>query len=774
MKGNHIPSTISARAVRDVLRLNQVIDTSRRDSSLRKRKKVYYFFDPAILDVFAMPMKYAPRLAALPSLLGVDEGGEVSEHNDADSSPAEILNGSALLTGQFIFNRALVGDGQDLYVAPEHMADFQGYWSRIEDGYNQAVGELTARDDRSEGRIIHTLHRRLREIKALRNDGSYTETQYLHRTQTSVLSSLAQVSRPETIPARHRLRQLVERDVLADASSLAFFTPEIIAPEYDKVQWWIDTITDIKKHNPRPSTREAIERDAVTLEQLYLLNQKHSRNPNAFLLITDDNGLFNAYEQRLKLDGGGFMPLRRVVQFSPILNINDMGGTFRLKSIFFELQAATKSVSDIFKSNDAGWETRLGTDPDTVKKYVDEIITKRKIDAADLRERIETVSSLWIRVLGFACSLKADLIEDAVEKEQEYWTSFARSRTFRHQFESALDGWQSSVTQVSTILRKEIWALKAPRKVTEEFGARPLPSKFTNFASSRLMGRSLSDIVDELKEKRLGGLDTVSSIEVMEERLLVMSALCLEVGAWAGADNLIRRANAPQTRQIYLEGSLGRELKFFKCRAIRLAADQRDWNRRFGVVDRELTALLHTSGKDAFEHRRLQSEMLGLLTCAVAWGHLEGRDEERVLINLSRLINVVRTIDSEILSSGKGFDQTYERPIMHQIYLNILDTVFWSQRLTGHVEDSLRPIAEKALRHVVDASSLFYESAHLVIYPKVAEIILMGPNGDTVGEIHDYIERLLKADKKAGFAFDLPAVDKIEFGEMQRFLQSCQ
>ncbi len=774
---NRKPQSTFARLIGDVFRLKLLLMRSRQDDNSAKHYKINYFIDPAILELYTEPQIWAPSIAPLPSLLGIEPS---PRSRDNPHNRNDLLAAGALLTGEYIFSRHLTGDGNDLYVSPEHMEDFVAFLNKVVDRYDHTRAKVDATDERAEGILYGRLNHELNSMHVVRQGtkpNAEMEAQWLTRTRDIVLKHLAEAAYSDLL-SLHRLQELTRLDVLASASTHPLFTHDIIAPSFENVQWWSKRILANKSGSFQKSPR-ALEADAVTLEQLYQLNKVRKETGNTFLLITDDDALFRSYIDRIRQDVGTFMPLRRPTQYIPVLNIKDMGGEFQTDRIFKELETAISNLVTVLSSNDseAGF-------PDYIAEaaFIQDEITKldRRPDASEttVEEYVADVSRLWTQLLKYACTSKADIIRKAVDRENEYLREFFRSRQFRDDFEGTAGSLRDSFSRLEApyaLLRSEIWALEwagrdnspdtGPRR---DYAPRALPTQFSLSSSPALKGTTLNDVVVALHKDGLKALGQVMSITDLSERMLVMSGLCIDIGAWAAAANLIDRGRQHLKTQKPQNPQLVREFGFFHCMTTRLSASKDDWSRpTYRAIEPELQRLLDTAGHNTFDRDRIYFELIAVNLCAVAWSYNANGINSETRKHLDRVLELLDGAPTPAYTAVT--DDVQAAPgwrIQRQLLLNILDATFWAKVVLTTVPAKLTARATQSLSLIDSNSAAFGPSAHLSLYPNMARLALGVASEDAIRMREDTqktIDTLLREDRKAGFALDLPSVDKVEF-----------
>src|SRR5262249_6267499 len=158
------------------------------------------------------------------------------------------------------------------------------------------------------------------------------------------------------------------------------------------------------------------------------------------------------------------------------------------------------------------------------------------------------------------------------------WQELMRPEVLERGIETQLQTLEDSVEKLaasSTVLRYAVWALNAGNQSGEtlEYGKREVLSYCRDFRSERFAGKILTDIIVEITDSEKG-IQYVEEAEVRAESLMVSGILCLTIGAWSAASNLLHRA---KNREAHEESAFDREVLFFSCVARRLSASAANW-----------------------------------------------------------------------------------------------------------------------------------------------------------------------------------------------------
>lgn len=791
--------------VRDVFNLREVIHQNHIDDQLKTGARgapisFVYLVDTEVFGLYAEPAKWADQITPLPSLKdpALDRerntvvGSDLSSMQRLSEAAADemrqpVLEANALLTGEFIFSEALVGSSRSILISPEHVPEIMDYVSGLSSRFNARSRSRGGGEDPYTD-VRHALGgvRALNEMNALRAQD------ILERARRIIVAGLSDVSHSDLLAA-HRLGRVFQGNFLANAAGEREFSKEIAAPPVRTIEWWQDEIRRQKFFNNRQPTKRALEADAVTLAQLSLLNDDWQNTGKLYVLITDDRGLHRAYMSycdtpRKPGEQGPFFAVRSTKQYIPILNIDDMGGAYRDSNIFREIDAAVSSFADTFYSTDIQdsryFSTRYRTPTRTqvrnaltrhLDRYADE--TAPLID--DVIERLRAILVPWASALTYAVTAKADVIRELVAGEIDYLRRILRDPALKDAFEAEVRSLTEGIeglTTSSTLLRYELRALEAASTYDASsgldlHGRRDLPSEFGEFRTPTFRGRRLTVVVGDIERAGVDAPDVLSKV-LREERLLVMGALCLDVGAWAAAASLLQHAETAARATKSVTPALMQEVRFLRCLARRLAADSHTWQAEYREVESVLKDLAAAPGS-AFDAARIASEQLALQLCALAWVSREQPSATLYLEHSIAQLQEARRLFEPRGILAPGVDPPWG-VIQTQILLNTMVLTFWSQAIRNEVSSQLAIFAGDVLAFLKSNGDLSpKEAQHGSIYPDLAGFALASNQENKFAialRLIENIGQILQLDRDRGFAFDVPEVDKAEYVRIRQIL----
>jgi hypothetical protein len=764
------------RTIADIARLRTVMHRAQRDAErASKGHKFIYLVDPAVLELWFTPKKWAHQVSAIPSRhrqIKEEHRGKVVSRSTAEDDPTLVT--TAYLTGEHIFSTNLVGENGALYVSPEHMDEFGGFVAKVERAARREAKRSEAANRRSAedgaGLYDELLHQLQGQLAAY-NRGAIPPELWVERFRGIVAQSLANVASHDDILAAHKLQAIISRDILAHATNLIEFTREIIAPDEDAIEDWKTAILEAKADNDQQPSADAIEADAVTLEQVYLLNRQAAPS-TTYLLITSDEGCHSAYEAKVEKAGAAGehvrFALRYPIEFSPILSMETHGAEAELAnriSRYVDLIAAADSIE------------RSGTNGRPKRTDASAALVALVINAE--RE----VAEGWHLLLNFACSAKGNMIFETARSENRFWLDFVRSNDFISAFSDATRSFGKQVVRAAetkVLLRQEYQTLdhmsrrsNEDEQSPDDFSRRSIPTVFRDFSSDGLRGRSLPEHLDRMKKHRSGALDLLQSISDRNERLLLVSALALEIGAWTGAMALLKEIRLPAQRvdQPFGASPLHSEISYFRCLAWRLSAREDQWQTSYASAHATLSRLTEAGVLDRFGQARARSEHAALHLCLVAWRYEPARPAEAELA-LQQAVSHLRFAMEAVSRLAGTPEELGFWTLRRQIALNIYCTATWTAILMPRSLQGLAKMIDEAdVTLKTLPSGMFRPGPHQQIYPQLARLALEEFRDRNASlAIVDDIATILSKNRDSRFAYDLPPVDRVEFEKIIRWL----
>jgi hypothetical protein len=377
-----------------------------------------------------------------------------------------------------------------------------------------------------------------------------------------------------------------------------------------------------------------------------------------------------------------------------------------------------------------------------------------------------------------------------MEKETTYWNALitngrledvfgSHSRNVAIQFERFATS--------STLLRQEIWALNEAANRSglidrdrENRWKREIASTFRDFTSTPFAQKTLETIINE-GPRGSDGIAVLQAAEIRAERLLISGSICLEIGAWAAAKNLLDRARDAAQQKAPTEPpgatSVLHEIKFFACVARRLAANADNWQREYDAAAEDLIHLGRSNLRSSFETARILSERVGLALCSLSWAVHPDRLARSLEANrhAEQALSLLKTISKEFGASPlfEGGAQPGWIAIVDHLTLNIMVLAFWWWTLRGEVDSRLQEFTDLALaRRNQLANVLPTGSAHEQLYPELARLALTEAANTPQLRLTliDAIDEIMTSDRESSFGFDLPATDKAEFSKIRQIL----
>jgi cell division septum initiation protein DivIVA len=770
-----------ARLFGDAFVLWEAFQLARADEELKRNVALVYLVDPSIAELYLEPRKWDHQQVAFPSLSSV--GGARGQKRSGSISirpKADVLGGTALLTGEHMFSRDLVGQLDQLYLTPDHGIELFAYLDKVEWKYSKVLAEIQQTLEDAP-QLADQIAQTVRGNIALERAGIMTRKE-ARNFEGLVTRALGRAARAEMLTAS-RLHGLLDSGVLSNIAGRQDFTEDVAAPRVRDVAEWAKLIRTAKASNRVLSSASAIDADAVSLEQVWLLNQE--TKSRRFLMITNDEGLHSAYRTMLATrEGVRFYALRRPIQYSPVFRLRESGESFDGLTLVQDIEAAVELIVQTFNSSE---ETEPG-DVIHVLSGSRSMSANSRILHDELVHMAEGITRDWNKVVAKALTSKADVLSKVAAQEENFWLALVTSRVFRSEFEGVVRNFNNealSLSASSSLLRHEIWALRAAAddavNTYDDFSRRRLASDFHAFESPTLAGRALPAVVADWMEAGPAAMDDLKAVAIVGERLLCAGALCLEIGAWNGAHRLFKESLKTQDASPASPGggtALQRESQFFLAVAARLAAGRRSWERRHEEARRALGKLsAQRRQMSVYEIGRLESESIASALCRAPWIFDQDGRAGRISREIDEIeAHAVAFLEERLPDLLREDDRDFVRAVIKQICLNLHCLVAWGALVRGSVAPRAATLAAQADRlFELPWMSEFASGPHTECYPRLSAFARMddGPARQALAE--DVVLRMssyIKRDDEYGFAFDLPTVDKLEFRQMQQWVEA--
>ncbi|MBK7161065.1 MAG: hypothetical protein IPH79_00605 [Sphingomonadales bacterium] len=746
-------------------RLQRIIRSNEKDVRLRKKFKLHHMVDTRVVGVLAEPNLHTGLVSPFGTLLqqeGSQKSGQTKSSSfhdivgDADKPLAEaqaILFANAMLTGELIVRFAQEATNGPLLISPEHISEVFGYISAIE---HRSASESNAKANTiaSHKNVANELAREVKAIRQSQQPGGEISAEVCQ----AVVEKLAQLSQAPGMAMR-RLEEQFLNGRIANAAQELKFDLSLIAPDEDLVKKWRVRIRQAKRHNPVKPNAHALEADAVTLAQLQLFNIE--RNDERCVLITDDRGLQEAYFRFLKEPGNAkeFYAIRDPRQYIPIFNIGEDTGKYTDRRVFIAVRDSINRLLTSFASpdsvdNNSSFDGRWSTIEKLIRTNMKNISSEF---ALEVRSQIRSLSRAWVEMLEHSLVAKADTLLDLADRENRVMleTGIEQSR-------EQLSRRFLAVTESSVLLRNEILILEK-RTSPASNNRRMLVSDFGDFKSALFVGRSLDENVGMLKEECADLQISQFHEQFRDERLLVLSCLCLDLGAWDAAQALLA-ASRPKRGT-----ALAREIDFFRCVSRRLATNSKSKMKQYNDISASLKNLNH--GPHPLLRLRVHSEIvaIGLSRWALRVQSKKAlnSDLERTAEDWLGLTNAGERFlfDEQAQSAWKGLQKQYA--------LNTFCLVFWLAESRMVIGKKLGQIANTLLQKMELSEFAFIgEGVHGSIYPKLCRYVFTGEPAKPViaARIVEEICQVTKHDMNEGILFDLPYIDRIELASIRTML----
>lgn len=781
------PSSIGrlVRMLDDAHRLRGVIQQNSFDQELVGAGiTVHHMVDTPVFRIFAEPDRHSGIVSAFPSLFRTDQPGQTEEldgdreeltgldlrsHFSADEVQPTLF-ANALLTAEYIFRIAGSAGGERLLISPEHVTEIHGYVVNLA---KRAAAEGSP--PRQQQTSYDAVGRWLAAETAGLGGSEEDAASWLKHVRRGLVTRLAELG-ASTMVAEQRLTSVFTKGRLGHAAEALHFDAGLISPPDDLVREWRLRVGKAKRFNRITPNPHALEADAVTMAQLQLFNQEAGPERRVCVLITNDIGLHRACGAWLREHQPGarpFNPLRDPRQYMPVLNVGGDNGGFTDETVFVRVRDALDQLLTSFATSDATGEgladglawPDMGEIARSIRGRASGVGALPGPFAEMVSEQIANVGQAWLRLLEYSLLAKSHIVLELAGDEREIWRNVSRA-VLRREMDTQVTRVTEQfvgLTQSSVLLRLEITAFNQ-RMLPASINRRMLVTEFTGFRSEEFRGFNLPQVVDRLR----GDLD--ASIDGLEEadpreRLLVIGCISLAIGALPVARTLFEQARGTSDRD-----PLGVEVRFFQCVARRLAPGHESILAEYSDLEVVLPALL-ADGSGPLHNGRVRMEIVAVLLCRCAFEAFNGGS---YLDALRRAVSGWRLL-SEWGATRLVGEQSEEgwRALLKQFALNTFCLIFWVGEGEITAPDSLRAMSMRLLGMLEGEPFAFIgDGVHGAIYPELARYALAARDDRAAIalRVSASIRRLLEDDAAAGFAFDLPFIDRIELGHLERVL----
>lgn len=316
--------------------------------TFRDYGEIRYLFDANAVRFFLNPFKEYERV------------GLFSKKDLAVLAPL------AIVTAEYMFSRKLCGQwGAPGLISAAHASELEEHAHKLVNKLEQykpderteenlrvhvqsAISEV--RGGRRIGASIEKLFESDKDIRALITDDAYEAQMFMRIADEDLLEPL-------------QLDHLATRDVLEpDSARIADWESRLDLHRRAQLNAR-DTETSFANRNY--ATRNN-RNDAVTITQLLMLNEAASQfhRPIRYVLVTFDQAIYNAMIDWCSSDQEsdlGFFPVRRILQYVPFLNTDEMPNQVEGTRIITDIKEALDSLLYNISNNEAHYPKLLPT-----------------------------------------------------------------------------------------------------------------------------------------------------------------------------------------------------------------------------------------------------------------------------------------------------------------------------------------------------------------------------------------------------------------------------
>lgn len=782
------PYRVLDRLVEDVFRLRRVMAQNEVDKKLARDHEFSFFIDTPVFRLFAEPSRYAAMVAAIPSLAMLEESDldEPDASEQPDEGPSQLqdaLYANALLTGEYIFKLAAMPDQRPVLLSPEHASEIYAYIAHLE-GRSRSLFRMAKESNPGAFRELRKLL-----VETAQEDAKGNATGWLATIRQPMIQTISDAAHSPML-APSRLTNLFVRQTIANAAQELQFNEETIAPRFEIVADWARLIRQVKRGNEKTPTASAIEADAITLAQIELLNRDWRATKRVHVLITSDRGLHRAYairKKQVEKDHPGvevFYAIRDPRQYVPLLNVKAMGGGLSDPDIFKKVAESTKIFASSFASTDSRLDVDFDRDPSSmpgagairrvIQRWSEQHNSEREDYEQVVRQQLDEIGRNWLEAVEAALVAKTDVISELEDRELSIWRNAVTHDAMRNDLRmqvSELGASFEDLASTNTLLRHEIWAVGqglAQHNEQTFRNQRRLASDFDGFRYPPFRGVTLNRILALFRESGGRMFEEMRAMArsgtARAERLFLTGCLSLEIGAWAGAETLLQRA-----KRLRPGDHLAREVLFFHSVARRLAATEESFPRDYRSARIDLANLQREAG-GTFDKMRIRNEAFALDLSDIAFRRAAKAPIAALVDDALDSWGELRNYQGRLLEPA--VDDVW-RVASKQYILNTCNLAYWHFVCGTRIPEHLRSATERALESLSGhASQYATDTVHGTIYPLLARYALGEEEREELAaEIEEAISAAIDWDRSAGIAFDLPYVDKAEFGTIRQVLR---
>ncbi|MEX0309310.1 MAG: hypothetical protein AB3N17_03600, partial [Tateyamaria sp.] len=372
--------------------------------------EIRYVFDANVVRFFLNPFR-------------AEEYGKVAPFERLSRDTLQAL---AAITAEFLMSRALAGQwGGTPLISSGHAEEVASHAERLR---NVGLEQLKLLDQDDIGPEIQQMIERARRETGLRDT--------IHG-KFRPLEGLGDHLDDPALEARE-LSRVVRQNLLRPLHLDDFATADMLKVDPDERQEVIDLIQGFRNASPRgqEQSHRGSANDADAFLQVVRLNEaleqrKNLARPMRFAFVTTDQSVYNAavawwWDRRGSAAGGNAFPVRRLTQYIPFLNVDEMPNQANTTTVFRDVRSAVEG----FMVADG---RRLGSPPLQLPGWAsgptdeagspffeamrDLATTMSARTAADpaYRDTLEELNALWSDLTRETVFLNANLLGRKIE-----------------------------------------------------------------------------------------------------------------------------------------------------------------------------------------------------------------------------------------------------------------------------------------------------------------------------------------------------------------------
>lgn len=554
----------------------------------------------------------------------------------------------AIATAEFVMSRQLCGQwSRPAMISLDHAKEMSDWADRTLRRTNEAI----AKQDQIEADLRERVAETIEAITG--PEAVSASVDNLMKTEPLLRELLSDAGYEA-----HMFTRLWQQSLLEPLHIDDLATRDVLDPPKADIEQWISLIEQnhqlierisqesLAKNRKKQDRSINNEADARTAVQIVLLNEAASAVKNErlvrYVFITTDRSFYNAAVDWYNNHGGrkriGFFPFRRLSQYTPLLNVDDMPNNIRNSRMIEELTKALDSLPGLDGGHEGSYPLILPDQISSPPKGEGTMasmlapLADRLDRSSAWREAIVPLRESWAKLARNAVFINAGLIAERINAFDGLADLLARSQDLR---QVVVGFMQETLEQVERVhmsfnvqfqLLGEIQKAEPIEEGRAVRGIMLLRAPFDSFTGGMPLYRYLNRVVREQDQKELDRLQ--SKLQKIDGYSAYLFAGCVAfwAGLWPSARRFADLALSRYERDHpgVIDDRLA-EVAYFQAVTNRYIAYQA--REGFADIEQQLKALLekmtaiekiHCNLSDRFLSARANSEM-GMIQLGIAY-----------------------------------------------------------------------------------------------------------------------------------------------------------